>query len=196
MLKCWNIIISDYITISFCGAQHIFPNDSGLIKTTQKPSSTLAERWPEGACSSWYSEKWGKMVSRALGGPRSPSTNLVIRVRLRHLPAFADAGCWPDRKGCSSAQRSKTMGFKGELDRLKKFCVCPNTWPSFPSSPISSQKKGVALSSRYPVYRLVNSLTIKGLVWTVHALAWFSKNRCSNYSWNYDFIILVFGCCK
>lgn len=39
MLKCLNIMISDYITISFCGAQCIFPNDSMFIKPHKSPAA-------------------------------------------------------------------------------------------------------------------------------------------------------------
>lgn len=40
----WNIIISDCITISFCGTRCIFPKDSMLIKRHKSPEAG----WQEG----------------------------------------------------------------------------------------------------------------------------------------------------
>ena len=41
-------MISDYITVSFCGTQHIFPNDSMFIKPHKSPAAGRQKGGQEG----------------------------------------------------------------------------------------------------------------------------------------------------
>ena len=81
-------MISDYITISFCGAQRIFPNDSMLIKLHKSPATGQQKGGQKGLAVTYWC--LGKMAARVLGGAADPAPFSVIWIHQTCLPTLTD----------------------------------------------------------------------------------------------------------
>lgn len=115
-------MISDYITISFCEAQCIFPNDSMFIKLHKSLAAAGWQkgRWPEGA---WVTGVWevGRCHQSCRWGS-ADSTPFSVICTQRHVCLCGQTSTseQPGKKH-SYVQCNKLMGMRGEFGKLQLF---------------------------------------------------------------------------
>lgn len=104
----------------------------------------------------------GKGDDQSFWGPSRPSTTVwdlspletFTYIRTHWLPISQQRNAHTDHV-------TSWWVLKEYLVKLNFFCQ----WPSFPSIPmIPQEKKGVALYSTYPIYQLIDSVSIQRLI--------------------------------